>query len=159
DLEDEEGARRATAEPAEPPAAPIEPTTYVIERTSMVTAEGEPIVLSLSEHDDGRAFRLVIRPTTLKENKKNPAALMQIRIHHQRRAKKKGPWQNVTSFKATSRKAGEEISFDLHSEETLLLYKHLTNLYEVAKEGIKPGVRQLQVIDKASGVAIFAGQD
>lgn len=65
----------------------------------------------------------------------------------------------LPSYNRARLKAGEEVSLDLHSEEVLLLFKHLTNLYEVAKGGVQPGSRQLQVIDRARGVAVFAGQE
>lgn len=144
----------AAADPLLEPAGP----SYELRSTSLQTASAEPIPLSLRNNDDGSTTRRVITPTILDQNRKNPNAKVQIKIHHQRRANKKAPWQKVDAFKETTLKAGQQVSLDLHSEEALLLYNHLTNLYAIAKGGVRPGSHEVQVVDKSRGVAVFAGQ-
>jgi hypothetical protein len=160
DLEDAKDAARRAEERAEgqPARSELIPT-YNIESTSLQTADVAPIPLSLRQNPDGSTWRRVITPKVLGGNPKNPAATLQIKIHQQRRANLKKPWQDVKSFQTPRLKAGEEVSLDLHSEEVLLLYNHLTNLYAVAKDGVKPGARSVQVVDQSRGVALFAGQE
>jgi hypothetical protein len=162
DLEDAEAARLEALGAPEPDA--VEPVleadvpSYELRSTSLQTASAEPIALSLRTNDDGSTTRRVITPTLLNQNRKNPAAKVKIKIHHQRRANRNAAWEKVRTFRETTLKAGEQVSLDLHSEEVLLLYNHLTNLYAMAEGGVRPGSHELQVVDKSRGVAVFAGQ-
>lgn len=156
DLPDDEEMNRPLPDEADQVAAD---PSYDVRSTSLVTASADSIPMSLRKNDDGSTTRRVITPTILAHNPRNPDAKVKIRIHHQRRANTKSPWQKTSSFNEATLKAGQEVSLDLHSEEVLLLYQHLTNLYAIAQRGVSQGTRQLQVVDRSRGVAVFAGQE
>lgn len=115
------------------------------------TAEGERRTLSLRPDSDGavtfRGFDFTIVP-----NANNPAASVEITLHHRRRAKPDGPWAEEP-LRLTSLRAGEWVRLELDSDETLALYRQLRDLYAIGGQGVPIGDQALQVFDKDEVVA------
>jgi hypothetical protein len=127
------------------------PATYNVSGKPWGIAEGERIFLSIRSNEEGsevrRGFDYTFVPNTAK-----PDATVEITLHHQRRGKATGAWA-PTPFLLYHLKAGEAIRLPLNSDETLALYRRLTDLYAIGAEGVPRGDRELQVHDATAFVA------
>jgi hypothetical protein len=100
---------------------------YVIDHTPWGVAEGEDIVLSLRESDDGRHTRRVLRwHSGVKEGTRR----LSISLVHQRRSPLTGDWHDQR-FNLVKLKAGEEVSLDLDADQTRKLIEHLDVLRQI----------------------------
>lgn len=79
-------------------------------------------------------------------------ATVEITLHHQRRGKVEGTWDE-TPFLLHKLHAGEAIRLELDSDETLALYRHLQHLYGIGSQGTKSGERDFAVVEKSTIVA------
>lgn len=158
--EAEEGARLASQEAQTGETDPQTSTApiYEVRSSSLQSAEGEPIPLTLRPDDDTSTTRRVLT-WRIVDNAKNTNANLQLEIHHQRRASSKSPWQDVDSYNPGKLKAGEEVSIKLRSAEVLQLFDELTKLYELASRGVPMGTKSYEIIDKASGVTLVSGEE
>lgn len=119
--------------------------SYEVRSTSRRTAAVEPIVISLRENEDGSARRLLL-VTTIVDSPPTPDATLRATLVYQRRATADGPWTEDNLNLATLR-AGQEVRLELHSAETLKLYRELTRLYAASADGVRMGRHAVAVWD------------
>jgi hypothetical protein len=107
-----------------------------VESTSRSSATCSDIVLR-----EGETTRLLFRPL-LVDNPHDARAAVKGTFVHQRKARGQ-PWQDVTTAKLSTLKAGEGYSLSLRSEELLRLLGGVTPLYQIhEKHGIPFGERE-----------------
>jgi hypothetical protein len=128
-----------------------EPGTYNVAGKPWGVGEGERIFLSIRPDEDGRTVRRGFDFAVV-PNRSDPDATVEITLHHQRRGKAEGEWDDEP-FLLYSLTAGQAIRLPLNSAETLALYRHLQALFAIGAEGVQPGRRTLQVHDAESIVA------
>lgn len=100
---------------------------YVVDHTPWGVAEGEDIILSLRESDDGRHTRRVLRwHSSVKDGDRR----LSISLVHQRRSPLTGDWHDQR-FNLATLQAGQEVSLDLNAEQTRTLIEHLDVLRQI----------------------------
>lgn len=162
DREDAETARVAASGDSPSHSGDAEQTplvpVYDVRSSSLQSAEGEPIPLTLRPDDNTNTTRRVVT-WRIVDNAKDPKANLQLKIHHQRRASTKDPWQNVDSYNPGKLKADEEVSINLHSAEVLKLFEEMTKLYELAGRGVPLGTKSFEIVDKSTGYTVITGEE
>lgn len=134
-----------------------EPNRYGIRSTSRTSAEVDPIAFSLRPNPDGSATRRLAVPTIV-DNVRVPQATVKIEFRHQRRERRTGEWQDPDWFDLRDLEPGEEIRLSLSSEETLVLYRRLGELYAIGERGVPYGERTLVVAD-AEDATVLVGRE
>ncbi len=102
-------------------------------------------MISLRENEDGSTRRLLL-VTTFVDSPPTPDATLRATLVYQRRAKANGPWTE-DSFNLASLRAGQGVRMELHSAETLKLYRELTRLYAASAGGVRMGSHAVAVWD------------
>lgn len=123
-------------------------STYRLSSTSLASASVEDV--SLTQPDEGRLTRRILRATIV-ENEKDADATVHACLLHQRRANRKAAWEDVDSFRLSQLRGGEEAKLDLHASETKRLYEELSRLYAVGDGGVPLGTRKFVVFDLPGG--------
>ena len=127
------------------PSADEGQASYEVRSTSRRTATVEPIVISLRENEDGSARRLRL-VTTFVDSPPTPDATLRATLVYQRRITVSGPWIE-DNFNLATLRAGQEVRMELHSAETLKLYRELTRLYAASAGGVRMGRHAVAVWD------------
>ena len=106
---------------------------YKTRSTSSNTAKIADIVISESSNT-----RRIMRSEIIENNSKNPAAGIKIALLHQ---KKNGDaWEDIKDKPLSALKAGEMAKLILGSEETLIVFNELKNLYAIhSQRGVEYG--------------------
>jgi Domain of unknown function (DUF4263) len=116
---------------------------YLMRSTSRTTSKIEDIPLSESESG---LTRKVLRAEVI-ENATDKQKSVKFAVVHQRRAKGQ-EWADLGGKSLTQLKAGEAAKMQLDTRETYDLLDHLLNLYEIGRQGVRPGVTVLQLADE-----------
>lgn len=101
---------------------------YEVMKLSPYTVEVDDRVLTSTS-----STRLIIRPTIIVANRKDPDATVKIDLIHQRKSPN-GQWEDVPGEPQSTLKAGQEIKLTLKSGPTLALYQELEKIYKIAKD-------------------------
>ena len=127
------------------------PESYVVDGKPWGVGEGEIKWLSIRPDEDGRLVRRGFYYMTV-DRKEGEEATVEITLHHQRRGKVEGTWDE-TPFRLHKLNAGEAIRLPLDTNETLALYKGLERLYGIGAQGVRAGKRSYVMADKSTIVA------
>ena len=130
--------------------------SYEIRSTSRRTAAVEPIEITLRENADGSAKRLVLK-VTLVTNQAIPEATLQATFAYQHRPRTHGSWSE-DNFNLATLRAGQEVRMELHSAETLKLYRELERLYAASAVGVRSGRYAVTVTDADASVAVVPAE-
>lgn len=133
-------------EASEPPGEPEplgEDWVYELDAKPWGVAEVQGKKLSLRRDGRGGVTRRFIRPKVVPGGKTGKTTV-EIGLHHHKRTKTTSPWGPLLLSKL---KEGDWIRIELNSDETLMLYKHLENLYAIGDEGTGRGRRKLRVVN------------
>jgi hypothetical protein len=135
----------------EPDATPEDLRSYVVDGKPWGVGEGEVKWLSIRPDEDRRLVRRGFYYMTV-DRKEGEEATVEITLHHQRRGKVEGTWED-TPFGLHKLNAGDAIRLPLDSNETLALYKGLEALYRIGAQGVRAGKRDYVMADKSTIVA------
>ncbi len=139
---DEAAAR--SAKPSPETALPIdEDWVYDLDGKPWGVAEVDRKQLSLRRDAGGGITRRFIRPKVVPGGESG-ATTVEFALHHQRRTNTSVPYEPLN---LGTLKGGDWVRIELNSDETLMLYKHLENLYAIGDEGVVRGARRLRVVD------------
>ena len=117
-------------------ALPIdEDWVYDLDGKPWGVAEVERKKLSLRRDAGGGITRRFIRPKVVPGGKSG-ATTVEFALHHQRRTNTHVPYEPLN---LGTLKGGDWVRVELNSDETLMLYKHLENLYAIGDDGVVGG--------------------
>ncbi|MBA3877819.1 MAG: hypothetical protein C0498_13010 [Anaerolinea sp.] len=125
--------------------------TYPVVGKPWGVGYGERKWLTIRPDEEGKLVRRGF-DYLLVSDKGAGEATVEITLHHQRRGKVEGTWDE-TPFLLHKLHAGEAIRLELDSDETLALYRHLQHLYSIGSQGTKSGERDFAVVEKSTIVA------
>ncbi len=121
----------------------VEDWVYDIDAKPWGVADIQGKKLSLRRDEGGGVTRRFIRPKVVPGGETGKTTV-EIGLHHHRRTKPRTPSEPLLLNKL---KQGDWVRIALNSDATLLLYKHLENLYAIGDQGIGRGRRKLRVVD------------
>src|SRR5690554_2443734 len=110
------------------------PFIFDVTSTSAQSADVADIPFHLTSSDNANSTRKVMRYKLVK-NPNNPDENVKIKILHQRRHKGEPNWKDQSHFNLRNIKGGEEVQMQLNSQETLTLFKRLSELYALRGQG------------------------
>jgi hypothetical protein len=135
----------------DPATRPEELESYVVDGKPWGVGEGEIKWLSIRPDEEAKLVRRGFYYMTV-ARKEGEEATVEITLHHQRRGKVDGTWDE-TPFLLHKLHAGEAIRLPFDSDETLALYKGLEALYGIGAQGVRSGRRSYVMADKSTIVA------
>lgn len=129
---------------------------YEIRSTSRRTAAVEPIEISLRENPDGSSRRLALKVTFV-NNQTTPDATLQASFVYQHRRRSQDDWTE-DNFNLATLRAGQEVRMELHSAETLKVFRELERLYAASAAGVRSGRYAVTVTDADASVAVVPAE-
>jgi len=127
---------------------------YVIKSTSRNSSEVQDIEIGRSPSELTRRVLRAEIVNNVNDNKK----CVEFALVHQRRASAELPWEDLGGKTMSQLKAGEAAKFQLNTTETGQLLQHLINLYEIGKDGVKPGLQVLKLANEEEVIRTDAGR-
>jgi hypothetical protein len=123
---------------------PHEDWVYDLDGKPWGVAEVESKRLSLRRDGGGGITRRYITPKVVPGGP-DGATSVEIQIHHLRRSNLDQPFAPLN---LATLKGGDWTRLELDSDETLMLFKHLENLYAIGAGGVRRGPRRLRVVEE-----------
>ncbi|MCL5959429.1 MAG: DUF4263 domain-containing protein [Chloroflexi bacterium] len=120
---------------------------YVVRSTSRYSAAISDVLLRPEDELAEATTRRIVRSEVVR-NTRNHSAPVKITLMHQKKHSRSGDWQDADSFSLAQLRSGQEVRLILDTAQTLRLYYTLCDLYQIGREGVPQGTRNLRVIDE-----------